>query len=94
VGIHGAVSRCTESGEVVLRRERMARLDALACYTSHAATAGFEEKRKGSITAGKKADLVVLSDDPLEGDAGRLKDIRVEMTILDGEVVWSRPSLK
>jgi predicted amidohydrolase YtcJ len=44
------------------------------------------------VTPGKLADLVVLSEDPTAVDPGRIKDIDVEMTIVGGEVVWSRTS--
>ncbi|MCK5554209.1 MAG: amidohydrolase family protein, partial [Deltaproteobacteria bacterium] len=48
----------------------------------------FEETNKGSITPGKVADLVILSGDPTELPPNEIKDIAVEMTILNGEVVW------
>ena len=57
-------------------------------YTINAAYASFEEDIKGSITAGKLADMVVLSDDPLKSPPEQVKEIRVEMTIIDGRVVW------
>jgi len=38
------------------------------------------------------ADLVMVSEDPLVVDADTIKDIQVEMTILGGEIVWSRTS--
>ncbi len=91
VGVHAAVTRAAEGGEVVLPREGTARLDALAMYTLSGAAAGFEEKTKGSITPGKVADLVVVSADPLSVESARLKEVRPEMTILGGEIVWSRP---
>jgi predicted amidohydrolase YtcJ len=59
-------------------------------YTTLAARAGFEEHHKGSITPGKLADLVVLNGDPSVANAGEIKNIDVEMTILNGEVVWEK----
>ena len=59
-------------------------------YTGNAAYASFEEKEKGTIRQGKLADLVVLSDDPTNVDPEQVKDIKVEMTIVGGEVVWER----
>ena len=56
-------------------------------YTIDAAFAQFEEKIKGSITPGKRADLVVLSKDPFTVKADRIKDIKVESTIVAGIAV-------
>jgi predicted amidohydrolase YtcJ len=57
-------------------------------YTINAAYASFEEGIKGSITRGKLADLVLLSDDPTKIPPDQLKNIKVEMTVIGGEVVW------
>jgi predicted amidohydrolase YtcJ len=88
IGIYSALSRRAENGEFLLPGEGLSPLEALRMYTSYAAEATLEEKIKGSITPGKLADLVVLSDDPTGVSVDEIKDIRVEMTILDGEVVW------
>ncbi|UCH43269.1 MAG: amidohydrolase family protein, partial [Dehalococcoidales bacterium] len=61
---------------------------ALEMYTVNAAYASFEEDIKGSISAGKMADMVLLSDDPTEVPPEQIKDIKVEMTIIEGEVAW------
>jgi len=86
-GIYGAVTRKAESGQVLLPEEAVSLGQALALYTVNAAYASFEESIKGSITTGKLADLVVLSDDPTRVPPEQIKDIRVEMTIIGGEVV-------
>ena len=57
-------------------------------YTVNGAYASFEEDFKGSITTGKLADMVVLSADPTKVPPEQIKDIKVEMTIIGGEVVW------
>jgi predicted amidohydrolase YtcJ len=88
VGIYAAVTRRAESGEELSPEEGISAEQALAMYTLNAAYASFEEDIKGSITPGKLADMVVLSDDPLKSPPEQLKDIRVEMTIIDGRVVW------
>lgn len=63
---------------------------ALPLYTINSAYASFEEKLRGSTEVGKLADLVVLSDDPLAIPTDRIGDIKVDMTIVDGEVVYTR----
>jgi predicted amidohydrolase YtcJ len=88
VGIYAAVTRRTESGEYLSPEECISAEQALAMYTTNAAYASFEEDVKGSITPGKLADMIVLSDDPLKSPPEKIKDIRVEMTILDGKIVW------
>jgi predicted amidohydrolase YtcJ len=87
-GIYAAVTRRAQSGPELLPQERISAKQALAMYTRNAAYASFEEDIKGSITEGKLADMVVLSDDPLTSPLEKIKDIRVEMTIIDGRVVW------
>ncbi len=57
-------------------------------YTINAAYASFEETVKGSITRGKLADMVVLSDNPARIPPEQIKDIKVEMTVIGGKVVW------
>ncbi|MDP2729343.1 MAG: amidohydrolase [Dehalococcoidales bacterium] len=88
MGIYAAVTRQAESGQFLLPEEAISPAQALAMYTINAAYASFEENIKGSITQGKLADLVLLSDDPTETPPERIKDIRVEMTIIGGEIVW------
>jgi predicted amidohydrolase YtcJ len=88
VGIYGAVTRRAQSGQEVSPEEAVSAEQALELYTINAAFASSEEKTKGSITAGKLADIVVLSADPLKSPPEQIKDIRVEMTIINGRVVW------
>ncbi len=90
-GIYAASSRMTETGEPVLPEERIAPEEALRMYGENAARATFDEGIKGSISPGKLADLVVLNGDPTKVPIGEIKDIKVEMTILDGEIVWEKP---
>jgi len=88
VGIYAAVTRRAESGDYLSPEEAVSAEQALAMYTINAAYASFEEDIKGSITPGKLADMVVLSADPLKSPPEQIKDIGVEMTIIDGRVVW------
>ena len=64
--------------------------DALRMYTIWAARGGFEEQDKGSIAIGKLGDFAVLSTDPRGRDKEELFDLKVDATILGGEVVFER----
>jgi predicted amidohydrolase YtcJ len=58
--------------------------EALKIATVNGAYASYEEKTKGSISAGKYADFVMLEKDPHDVDPGSIKDIRVMMTVVGG----------
>ena len=90
IGVYAAVSRKTDLGEVVLPEEGIPAEKALRMYTAEAARSGFDEMAKGSITPGKLADLVVLSADPTAVPADEIKEIEVEMTLINGEIVWEK----
>jgi len=84
LGIWAAVTRTDSYDENVTAEE------ALRMYTLNAAYASFEENRKGSIEAGKLADFTVLSEDPCSISPEKIKDIAVEMVIIDGRIVYKR----
>jgi hypothetical protein len=86
--LFGAVTRKTRSGERVLEEEKIGIFEALALVTTLAARSAFEEKERGSISPGKKADLVVLSENPFTVPEAEIKDLRVERTLIDGKVVF------
>jgi predicted amidohydrolase YtcJ len=91
LGIYAAVTRRTVDGQNPngwIPSEKISVEDAIKCYTLNAAFASFEEKIKGSIEVGKLADFVVLSDDILTIDPVKIKDVKVEMTVFDGEIVY------
>ena len=71
-------------------REGASPLEAIRMVTEKAAALNFEEGIKGSITSDKLADLVVLSGDPTRLPPDEIKEIEVEMTLLNGEVVWNK----
>jgi predicted amidohydrolase YtcJ len=67
----------------------MTREEALKSYTIWAAHAAFEEHIRGTITAGKLADFIVIDRDYMQGPDCEIKDIRMLQTILGGEVVFA-----
>lgn len=80
--------------DMILEQHRMpdhrATLDeALRGYTSGGVYAGFSETEIGTLEPGKKADLIILSDDlgSLQEDA--IADISVQVTICDGTITWA-----
>jgi len=88
LGIYAAVTRRAKSGQQLLPHEGISPQQALAMYTTNAACASFEENIKGAIAPGRLADMVILSADPLKSPPEEIKDTKVEMTIIDGKVVW------
>jgi len=89
-GIQTAVSRVTASGKIFVPEERISVEQAIRMYTLDAAYASFEKYTKGSIEPGKLADLVVLSDDPLQVPTDKISEINVETTIVGGKIVYSK----
>jgi predicted amidohydrolase YtcJ len=86
-GIWTAVTRKTRFNEVVGPEERVSREEALRMYTGSAAYLQFAEKERGSIEAGKLADLVVLDRDFLTCPEDDIRKIEPAMTVLGGKVV-------
>ena len=85
-----AVTRSTETGAVLGREECISPLEALRGVTVNAAYQYFEEKEKGSIQVGKRADLVVLSANPLKVPANEIGKIEVLVTIKEGSVQYRK----
>ncbi len=91
LGIYVAVNRRTDSGRELGPEQRIGVEDALRCYTLNSAYATFEDDVKGSIEPDKLADFAVLSEDPTRIAEEKIKDIYVEMTVVGGRVVYTRP---
>jgi hypothetical protein len=92
-GIDAAVNRRTLDGRHPggwIPEQKISVSEALTAYTSTAARAAFEEEEKGTLTADKVADFVVLSRDPLSIPKSELDTVRVEATVVGGRVVYSR----
>jgi len=65
-------------------------MEAIKLYTWNGAYASFEEEIKGSIEVGKLADLVILNDSILNVNPNQIKDLKVETTIIDGEILYQK----
>lgn len=83
-----AVNRVTKQGTVLGPQERVPVLDALRAVTINAAYQYFEEGSKGSLRPGKRADLVILEEDPLKALPMHLRDIRILETVKDGKTIY------
>lgn len=68
--------------------ESLSLLDALTLFTTAGAWVGFEEEKKGRIVPGMLADLVILDRDITQVQPEDIRSLRVETTILDGQIVW------
>lgn len=82
-------SPASPDGDVIGPDQRVSVADALKALTIHAAYQYGEESTKGSIKAGKLADLVILSDNPLTMNPDRLMDLKVLQTIKEGNTVFT-----
>ena len=91
LGIYTAVTRKKVEGYPSggwYPEERISVDEAVRAYTLDAAYASGEEGIKGSIEPGKLADLVVLSHNVFEVFKEAIVDVRVEMTVFDGDIVY------
>jgi predicted amidohydrolase YtcJ len=89
---YATVTRKTADGMVFFPDQRMSRMEALKSYTSNGAFAAFEEDLKGTLTAGKLADITVLSKDILSIPDDEIPTAEVVYTIVGGKLAFSRGS--
>ncbi len=90
--VWSAVNRLSKSGKAIGPGERIPMLQALRAITADAAYQYREEKERGTLEAGKVADLVLLSENPLKMDPPRLRDVKVVETVKGGKTVYTRPA--
>lgn len=90
INMYVMVTRKDMHGTVYGADQAVTREEALRLYTSSAARYSFSENLTGSIEAGKLADYVVLSGDPLTVPDEALKDISVITTVVGGDTVYQR----
>ncbi|SHF64044.1 amidohydrolase [Chryseobacterium vrystaatense] len=88
--VYSSVNRKTRSGRILGPDERITPLQALKTITINAAYQIQEETTKGSIKAGKLADLVILDQNPLTINPEKIRNIKVLETIKEGVPVYKR----
>ena len=84
--------RSYQTKEQVAPGEALSRADALRCATANGAYLTFDEDKKGSLEAGKLADVAVLSTDPLATEESSIAEIRSLMTMVGGRIVHETPN--
>ncbi len=88
MGIQGMVTRKGWDGKIWGANQKISVADAIRVNTLHGAYASKEDTLKGSITPGKLADFVVLSEDPHTIDPEKIKDIKIARTVVGGNTVY------
>jgi predicted amidohydrolase YtcJ len=90
-GIYAAVTRATLDGKHPngwFPEQKLTVAESVEAYTMGSAYAEFQDKEKGSITRGKLADMVLLSDDIFSIDPTKIRDVTVLKTFVGGKMVW------
>lgn len=93
LGVYATVTRKNLKGDPKQgwhKEECMELYDALKLFTTNSAYSTYEEKIKGKIKVGMLADLVILSDNIMEVDKEDIKDIKIDMTMVDGKIVYEK----
>ncbi|MBQ5707576.1 MAG: amidohydrolase family protein, partial [Peptococcaceae bacterium] len=88
--VWNAVSRTTSSGKVLGAEQAISVYDALKAVTIDSAWQYHLEDKLGSLAAGKKADFIVLAQNPLTCAVDEIPHILIEQTWVDGKQVWSK----
>ena len=89
--VYAAVTRATLDGKNPggwFPEQKLSVAEAVEAYTIGSAYAEFQDKEKGSITPGKLADMVLLSDDLFSIVPEKIRDVRVLQTIVGGKLVF------
>ncbi|WP_018756879.1 amidohydrolase [Paenibacillus terrigena] len=88
--IYRATTRITGEGELFNGGEAITLTEALKAYTTTAAYGIFREDELGTLEEGMLADLIVVDCDLFQVPAERIKDAKVELTIVDGKIIFEK----
>jgi hypothetical protein len=88
--IYRAVARRSMSGKVIDADEAIDVHEAIEMYTRNSALIGRQLDWAGTLEPGKVGDMVILSHDAASLEPDDLADVRVDATIVDGQVVYAR----
>ena len=91
LGLYAATTRADADGNPPggwRPQEKLSPEEALRGFTLDAAYAGFAEGEVGSLEPGKRADFVILGEDPLSVPPGQLRTLSVRATYVDGKPVY------
>jgi len=97
LSVYAAVTRATLDGKNPggwFPEQKITVAEAIEAYTMGSAYAEFQDNEKGSITTGKLADIVLLSDDIFAIDPAKIRDVKVVTTIVGGKIVWDASDKK
>ncbi|MGI5840393.1 MAG: amidohydrolase [bacterium] len=89
-GMYATVARKTSQGRSLGDAEKISREEMLRLFTINGAYLTFEDTIKGSIEVGKLADMAVLSDDIMTVPEEKIKDLTIEKTVIDGNIVYQK----
>lgn len=87
-GLQAAITRRDFQGELIAPDQAISAAEGLYAYTMGGAIASGDSQNRGSLSAGKWADMAVLSGDPLTTPPESLDELKVEMTFIGGEIVY------
>ena len=93
--LYAATTRATLDGKNPngwFPEQKLTIKEAIEAYTVGSAYAEFQENEKGSIAAGKLADMVLLSDDVLRIDSVNIRDVKVLKTFVGGKLIYDAAS--
>lgn len=85
--LYGSISRFSASNKPISPEQALTMEEAIYAHTMGGALADLAENEKGSLEAGKFADLAVWSDDPFSIDAKDIANLSIDMTMINGEIV-------
>ncbi|MCQ4726748.1 amidohydrolase [Anaerotignum faecicola] len=89
--LYGALNRADyKTKDVVGEMQKVGILDIIRMFTYNCAYSSFEEDIKGSLEEGKLADMIILSENILDYPTENIFDIKTDLTMIDGKIVYTR----